>query len=98
MMVEASEERGAKEWGIGWSVVQDEELMSEAMTLATRLSKGATLAFAAQKKQLRAALEMTLEEALDAEAAVQDELIKTNDLKEGIAAFRERRPANYSGS
>lgn len=98
MLVEAIDAQRAKEWGIAWSVVPDEELMNEAMTLATRLSKGATLAFAAQKKQLRAALEMTLAEALDAEAAVQDELIKTDDLKEGIAAFRERRPANYSGS
>ncbi len=98
MLVETIDAQRAMDWGIAWSIAPDAELMSEAMTLATRLSKGATLAFAAQKKQLRTALEMTLEEALDAEAEVQDALIKTNDLKEGIAAFREGRPANYTGS
>ncbi len=98
MLVETIDAQRAMDWGIAWSVAPDEELMSEAMTLATRLSKGATLAFAAQKKQLRTALEMTLEEALDAEAEVQDVLIKTDDLKEGIASFREGRPANYTGS
>lgn len=98
MLVKPIDAQRAKDWGIAWSVVPDDKLMDEALALATRLSKGATLAYAAQKKQLRAAQEMTLEEALDAEAAVQDELIKSNDLKEGIAAFREQRPANYTGS
>ena len=88
----------ALEWGIAWSIVPDENLMTEATGLATRLSEGATRAFAAQKKQLRAALTLSIEEALDREADVQDELIKSNDLKEGILAFREGRPAKYSGS
>jgi len=51
----------------------------------------------AQKRQLREALEIPLAEALDREAEVQDGLIKTQDLKEGIASFRERRPAKYLG-
>lgn len=97
MLVEPIDAQKAMDWGIAWSVASDEDLMTEAMGLATRLAAGATKAFAAQKQQLRKAQEMSLEEALDDEADVQDELIKTDDLKEGIAAFREGRTANYSG-
>jgi len=86
------------EWGIAYAIASDENLMSEALELATRLSKGATLAYAEQKKQLRRALETTLEEALNHEASVQDTLIVSNELKEGIAAFREGRSAKYTGS
>jgi len=97
MLVEPITAQRAMDWGIAWSVVADEDVMTEAMGLASRLAEGATLAYAAQKKQLCSAMNMTLQEALDAEADVQDALIKTDDLKEGVLAFREGRPANYSG-
>ena len=98
MLVEPITAEKAMDWGIAYAVVSDEKLMSEALELATRLSKGATAAYAEQKKQLRRALETTLEEALSHEASVQDKLILSNDLKEGIASFREGRPARYTGS
>lgn len=98
MLIEPITADKAVEWGIAYSATSDEKLMDEAMELATRLSQGATLAYAAQKKQFRLALDSTLEEALDDEASVQDILIRSNDLKEGVAAFREGRPGNYTGS
>ena len=98
MLVEPIDAQKALEWGIAWSVATDDDLLPEATGLATRLSEGATLAYAAHKKQYRLAQCQTLEESLDWEAGVQDELIKSNDLKEGIAAFREGRAANYTGT
>ena len=98
MLIEPIDAQKALEWGIAWCVASDETLMAEATGLATRLSEGATLAYAAQKKQYRFAQTMTLEETLDREADVQDELVRSNDLKEGIAAFRESRPAIYTGT
>jgi 2-(1,2-epoxy-1,2-dihydrophenyl)acetyl-CoA isomerase len=97
MLVEPIKPDDAKQWGLAWSVASPEALMPEAMELAERLASGPTLAFAAQKRQLSDALEIPLSEALDREAAVQDELITTQDLREGIAAFREGRTANYLG-
>ena len=97
MLVEPITAEDAKEWGLAWSIASPETLMPEALELAERLASGPTLAFAAQKIQLREALEIPLAEALDREAEVQDGLIKTQDLKEGIASFRERRPARYLG-
>lgn len=98
MLIEPITAQRALDWGIAHSVASDENLMTEAMELATRLSEGATLAYAVQKKQYYQAQTMSLEETLDCEADVQDVLITSNDLKEGIASFREGRPANYTGS
>lgn len=97
MLVEPIDARKAEAWGIACSVASDEALLPEAMNLAKRLGDGPTLAFAAQKKQLREALEIPLIEALEREADVQDVLIRSDDLKEGIAAFREGRPPRYKG-
>lgn len=98
MLIEPIDAQRALAWGLAWSVASDERLMEEATALAKRLSEGATLAYAAQKRQLRASLSVSLEEALGLEADVQDELIRSNDLKAGIAAFREGRAANYTGT
>ncbi|MFQ5382129.1 MAG: enoyl-CoA hydratase/isomerase family protein [Dehalococcoidia bacterium] len=98
MLIEPIDAQKALDWGIAWSVAPDESLLKEATALATRLSRGATLAYAAQKKQIRLARTLSLEEALDLEADVQDELVRSNDLKEGIAAFREGRDATYTGT
>jgi len=97
MLVEPIDAEKAMQWGLAHSVSSDAELLPDALELAKRLAAGPTLAFAAQKRQLREALEIPLAEALEREADVQDELIKSADLKEGIAAFREGRQAEYSG-
>ena len=97
MLVEPIDAEKALQWGLAWSVASDAELLPDALDLAKRLAAGPTLAFAAQKRQLRDAMEIPLAEALEREADVQDELIKSADLKEGIAAFREGRQAEYSG-
>ena len=97
MLVEPIDAQKAMQWGLAWSVTTDEELLPVTLDLAKQLAAGPTLAFAAQKRQLREALEITLAEALEREADVQDELVKSADLKEGIAAFREGRQAKYIG-
>jgi 2-(1,2-epoxy-1,2-dihydrophenyl)acetyl-CoA isomerase len=97
MLVEPIDAEQAMQWGLAYSVAESETLLADAMALAKRLAAGPTLAFAAQKRQLREAMEIALAEALEREADVQDGLIKSADLKEGIAAFREGRQADYSG-
>ena len=98
MLIEPIDAKRALEWGIAYSVASDANLMAEAAEFATRLSNGPTKAFAAQKRQYQLAQTMTLQETLDMEADVQDELIASHDLKEGIAAFRAKRQAKYTGT
>ncbi len=98
MLIEPIDATRALDWGIAYSIASDEHLVADATEFATRLSNGPTRAFAAQKRQYQLAQTMTLQETLDMEAGVQDELVASNDLKEGIAAFRERRDAHYTGT
>lgn len=50
------------------------------------------------KNMLNHSFESSLEVALEQEAAMQGIAVGTNDVKEGITSFFEKRPPNFSGS
>jgi enoyl-CoA hydratase/carnithine racemase len=83
--------------GLIWKVVDDDALMGEAFALAERLTEGAPVAIRLIKAQLEAAWRHDLAEALDAEASAQSTAFSTEDLREGAAAFIEKRKARFSG-
>ena len=66
-------------------------------TFARRIAANAPLAVRAAKQAVRAALAGGLDEGLEVEARLQRGLYETADCREGIAAFRERRPARWVG-
>lgn len=71
--------------------------LGEAEALAARLAAGPPLAFAEMKRQLREAPRQSLREALQAEAAAQDALIRTEDAQDAITAYRARRAPAFHG-
>ena len=71
--------------------------MTGANALAARLAQAAPIALALAKRALNRALESGLEEALEFEAQLQSIAGRSNDHKEGVAAFVEKRPARFSG-
>ena len=85
----------AAEWGLIWKVVDDEVLMKEAVALAVELSNGPTAAYALAKKAIQAASSNSLDAQLDLERELQREAGYSDDYREGVAAFREKRPANF---
>ncbi len=87
----------AKEWGLIWDVVDDAELMPKATEIARRLAEGPTLALARIKSALNQASGNDLGRQLDLERDSQRELGKTEDFKEGVAAFLAKRKANFKG-
>jgi len=87
----------AQEWGLIWQAVDDDKLMNEAHALAARLAKQATIGIALTKRALDAAETNTLDRQLDLERDLQDEAARTPDYAEGVRAFLEKRPANFSG-
>jgi len=91
-----SAERAA-DWGLVWKAVDDERLMEEAFALAERLADGPPLAITAIKAQLEAAWSGPIVEIVEAEAVAQSKAFTTRDLREGAAAFVEKRAARFEG-
>ncbi len=87
----------AMEWGIVSRVVPDEDLAEEATSLASRLAAGATKALGASKRLLHSGWSETLETQMEHEARTIAEMARTADSREGIAAFVEKRPAEFTG-
>lgn len=87
----------ALEWGLVNTVHPDDRLLVEAGALADRLAAGPTRAYAASKRALNRSLFAHLEGQLELEAELQHELARTSDFKEGVAAFVEKRPAEFEG-
>ena len=87
----------AAEWGLIWKVFDDEALMDEAVALATALANGPTHAYALAKKAIQAASSNSLDAQLDVERTLQREAGLSDEYREGVTAFREKRRPNYRG-
>jgi 2-(1,2-epoxy-1,2-dihydrophenyl)acetyl-CoA isomerase len=87
----------AAEWGLIWKCVEDDALDSEVDALATKLASLPPLGLAAIKKLIRTSGERTLDQELDLQRDEMRRLGFTEDYREGVAAFLEKRPAVYRG-
>lgn len=87
----------AADWGLIWKCVDDAVLMEEAMVAAQKLAAGPPLSMAAIKAQFDSAWDASLAETLEREAADQAASFRTQDLREGAAAFVEKRAPKFSG-
>lgn len=87
----------AAEWGLIWKAVPDETLMSEAIALAARLAQGPTRAYGLIKRALGRSSVNTLDAQLNLERDLQREAGRTEDVREGITAFLEKRPPRFTG-
>ena len=87
----------AKEWGLIWDVVEDGELMKTATELARRLADGPTMSLARIKEAMNRASGNDLGRQLDTERDFQRELGRSEDFKEGVAAFLAKRKPSFKG-
>ncbi|MHB8512214.1 MAG: enoyl-CoA hydratase [Actinomycetota bacterium] len=78
-------------------VVPDDSLHAEVHQAATRLAHGATRAIGLSKRLLNRAMVTDLETALDEEASAQAENSQTEDMREGVRAFMEKRTPDFKG-
>ena len=83
------------EWGFYNRVVED--VLAEAYALADQLAKGPTVAHAVTKKQLDAEWNMSIEDALEAEAQAQARCMETNDFKRAYEAFAAKKTPEFKG-
>jgi 2-(1,2-epoxy-1,2-dihydrophenyl)acetyl-CoA isomerase len=87
----------AKEIGLIYRVVSHHELETEAMALASRLAQMPTKAIGRAKKLLGRTFEMTLSEVLEEEIRAQTSLSSTEDHREALQAFLEKRQPKFQG-
>jgi 2-(1,2-epoxy-1,2-dihydrophenyl)acetyl-CoA isomerase len=78
-------------------VVPDTELAAEVAKFAQQLASLPTRAIGLTKRALNAAWTADLEQQLDYEAMLQTTAGQTQDHREGVAAFLEKRPPRFQG-
>lgn len=87
----------AKQLGMIYEVVPDDDLQTTAFNFAAKLAKRPTKGFGLTKRALNASLFNSLEEQLLVERNLQEKAGATHDHKEGVNAFLEKRKPNYTG-
>jgi 2-(1,2-epoxy-1,2-dihydrophenyl)acetyl-CoA isomerase len=87
----------ALEWGLINRVHDDADLMEEAMKLARELANGPTVALSLIRKLYSDSPENSFEDQLDLEYQSQRIAGSSEDFREGVTAFLEKRPAKFAG-
>lgn len=88
----------ALDYGLVTRTVDDDRLMEEARAIATRLAQGPSVALGLIRKQVAAALDSTLAQTLEVEKTNQSAAGLTQDFREAVQAFNEKRKPEFRGA
>jgi len=87
----------AAEWRLVHRSVPDDQVEAAAESVVLELAKGPTVALGLTKWLMHAGASRALEEHLRNEAFAMELSSRTEDFREGLAAFKEKRPPNFQG-
>jgi 2-(1,2-epoxy-1,2-dihydrophenyl)acetyl-CoA isomerase len=88
----------ALDWGLINAIMPAEGFVDEVLTLAQQLAAGPTLAYGRAKKLCYMSLHESLETQMEHEARDIADSAKTEDFREGIKAFLQKRPPRFQAS
>ncbi|ANG62796.1 2-(1,2-epoxy-1,2-dihydrophenyl)acetyl-CoA isomerase [Marinobacterium aestuarii] len=87
----------AAQWGMIWSCVEDSDLHATALACARHLATQPTQGLSMIKRALNASSTNSLDEQLDLERDLQRLAGRTDDYREGVAAFMAKRSPAFKG-
>lgn len=87
----------AAEWGLIWKCVEDDKLAEETNALVAKFAAAPTRGLAETKKLMRTAFTRTLDDQLDLERDRMRELGCSDDYREGVDAFLNKRKPTFKG-
>jgi enoyl-CoA hydratase/carnithine racemase len=89
--------RQALDWGLLNRVCEPEALLPEVLETATRIAENAPLSTRQIKQSVNIGLSLDLSSALMFEIEAYNRLVPTEDRREGVTAFNEKRKPNFVG-
>ena len=88
----------AEEWGLIWKAYPENKFLNEAKKLGVELASGPSVGLGLTKQNIQAAANQDFKDHLVQEAKSQGICGRTNDYKEGVRAFSEKRVPNFGGN
>ena len=89
--------RQAEEWGLIWKCVADDELADTAAQMARHLATQPTLGLGLIKRAMLASSDNSLDDQLDLERDLQRLAGRSEDYREGVGAFMDKREPEFKG-
>lgn len=87
----------AEQWGLIWKCVDDDALITTVNAVAAQLAQGPTFGYAQTKKAIWSSSGNDFETQLDLERNMMTVCGRSNDYREGVAAFMEKRTPRFQG-
>ncbi|RVU32630.1 MULTISPECIES: 2-(1,2-epoxy-1,2-dihydrophenyl)acetyl-CoA isomerase PaaG [Neptunomonas] len=87
----------AEQWGMIWKTCEDDALQDEARAMAQHFATQPTKGLALIKRAIQASATNSFDEQLDLERDLQTLAGRTEDYREGVAAFMEKRKPEFKG-
>ena len=87
----------AQAWGLVNAVYPSEDLLTSVLAVASDIAANAPIAVRQSKQAIQRGLQMSLADGLAFEIEAYNRCVPTHDRREGVAAFNEKRQAEFTG-